>query len=301
VPGTVVPADGTESEDDDTLSVLAYNVHGLFALAAADNPRSRMPTIGWLANRYDVVLVQEDFEYHEQLAAQMPGKVGIRGNGVGCDPRRLAVKILLTPFALLIPDFWPPYGAGVSTFVPAELVVPGDVERRPFGICNGWFGESSDCWANKGFLRVAVRGPAGSTLDVYNAHLDSGAGPKSVETRRRQLDVLVRAIEEHGRERALIIGADFNIAYSRPGDRELMTEFRERLGLEDSGAGPELPYWRQRDFVLYRDGASVDLAVERSGEAREFVNEDRALSDHPALYAEFRLEALDAGARTSPR
>ena len=44
----------------DTVSVLSYNVHGLFRLAAADNPRNRMPTIGWLASRYDVVLLQED-------------------------------------------------------------------------------------------------------------------------------------------------------------------------------------------------------------------------------------------------
>jgi hypothetical protein len=66
--------------------------------------------------------------------------------------------------------------------------------------------------------------------------------------------------------------------------------FRERLGLEDSGAGAELPFWRERDFVLFRSGAGTNLSVEESGEAVEFVSRGRALSDHPALYVRFRVE-----------
>ena len=43
--------DGPGSE----ISVLAYNIHGLFPWIAKDDPRDRMPTIGWLAHKYDVV------------------------------------------------------------------------------------------------------------------------------------------------------------------------------------------------------------------------------------------------------
>jgi len=65
--------------------------------------------------------------------------------------------------------------------------------------------------------------------------------------------------------------------------------FRGRLNLEDSGAGPEFPYWRERNFILYRDGASAKLTVEEAGEAKEFVQERRALSDHAGLFARFRV------------
>ena len=91
--------------------------------------------------------------------------------------------------------------------------------------------------------------------------------------------------------RPVIVGGDYNLDYSRHGDRAMQLAFRERLGLLDSGAGPELPFWKERDYVLYRSGDGATLSVEASGEAIEFVNRGRALSDHPALYARFRLEA----------
>jgi len=68
--GTVISEAGSE------ITVLSYNVHGLFPLVAKDDPRDRMPTIGWLANRYEVAMFQEDFEYHNILRSQMPGTIG---------------------------------------------------------------------------------------------------------------------------------------------------------------------------------------------------------------------------------
>ena len=76
-------------------------------------------------------------------------------------------------------------------------------------------------------------------------------------------------------------------------DRSLKSLFAERLGLEDTGAGSELPFWRDRDSVLYRSGAKRQLSVLDAGEAKEFVSRKRALSDHPALWVEFRLELRD--------
>ena len=129
-----------EAEPGSVVSVLSYNIHGLFPLVAKDDPRDRMPTIGWLANRYDVVLFQEDFEYHHVLRDQMHGMVGIRGNGMGWDPRRVGAKLLLAPVAIWLPHFSPPYGAGVSIFVRESLQIPDDFDREPFGFFFGWFG-----------------------------------------------------------------------------------------------------------------------------------------------------------------
>jgi hypothetical protein len=144
-------AEPREAAGGHTFTMLVYNVHGLFPLAAKDDPRNRMPTIGWLANRYPVVLFQEDFEYHHILAAQLEDSVGRRGNGMGWDPRLVLAKILISPVAILLPHFSPPYGAGVSTFAeqPTEI---RKVERVRYARCNGWFGANGDCWARKGFL-----------------------------------------------------------------------------------------------------------------------------------------------------
>lgn len=276
-----------------TIRVLSYNVNGLFPLAAAGNPGSRAETIGWLANKYDVVLLQEDFEYHADISAQMLGKSAVRGNGVGTDPRRVIPKALLAPFALVIPHFWPPYGSGLSVFARADLAIPGDVDRVPYGICNAWLTGTGDCWASKGFVRVGIRTFNGAEVDVYDTHLEASPLPESVAMRRKQLTLLAEAIEARGNTRAVIVGGDFNLGYNRPGDRDVLTEFRNRLDLRDTGAGPELPFWRERDHLLYRDGTGTTLAVLAAGEAQEFVNWYRALSDHPALYARFRVDPAE--------
>jgi endonuclease/exonuclease/phosphatase family metal-dependent hydrolase len=282
---------GLEETADDAfeLSVLSYNVHGLFGLAAKDSPRDRMPTIGWLANSYDVVLLQEDFEYPDVVAQQMQHAVQYRGNGLAGHPGLLLAKIVSLPVTLLIPRFSPPYGSGLTTFLPRELDLPAAVVRKPYDDCGGWFGSHGDCWARKGVLGVRLRTPGGAEVDVYNTHIEAGQSKRSVRSRRRNFETLTRVIEMHSGNGAVIVGGDFNVDYSRPDDRDFISAFRARLGLRDSGAGPQLAVWRERDFILFRDGNGATISVLEAGEAREFVSGERALSDHPALFARVRL------------
>lgn len=284
-------SDAVDASAGHGFTMLVYNVHGLFPLAAKDDPRDRMPTIGWLANRYPVVLFQEDFEYHHILAAQLDDSVGYRGNGMGWDPRRVLAKILILPVTTLLPHFSPPYGAGVTTFAekPIEIV---DVQRVPYSRCNGWFGENGDCWARKGFLMTRLRFPDGAEVDFYNTHLDAGPTPNSVSVRSSQFVEIGDGIEKLSPGRAVIAAGDFNVAFIRPGDRDMMMNFRERVQLDDTGAAPEIPFWRERGFVLYRSGERTKLTIEASGEAKEFVSRSRALSDHAALWVRVRAEAV---------
>lgn len=281
-----------EAQADTELSVLSYNVRGLPALIAQDRPRSRAKAIGSLASAYDVVLFQEDFEYHSILRKRMEGSVGVAGNGSVFDPRRLAGQILLAPVAVFLRHFSVPYGAGLSTFVKSHLMLPGGVRRAPYNVCDGWFGNAFDCWASKGYLRVRIRAPDGGMVDVYSTHLDAGRSTRSVKTRRRQLRILADAIEKHSGDRAIILGGDLNLAVDHPRDHRLLMEFRDRLGLHDSGAGPELPIWHSRDYILYRSGVGARISVAHAGEALEFVVGTQALSDHPAVYARFRMSAM---------
>jgi endonuclease/exonuclease/phosphatase family metal-dependent hydrolase len=299
--GTEASEAGAEIYESGTeISVLSYNIHGLFPLIAKDDPRDRMPTIGWLANRYEVAMFQEDFEYHGILRDQMPDAVGNRGNGMGRDPRRVFAKLLISPVSIFLPHFSPPYGAGISIFVHESLAIADDVDREPFGLCRGWFGGTGDCWAAKGYQRVGIRTPDGAEIDLYNTHLEAGPSEHAAQIRGQQLDILARAIEARPKTRAVIVGGDFNIGFNRVGDRDTLMAFRRRLELQDSGAGPELPYWRERDYILHRDGTATALRVEQVGEAQEFVDGDRALSDHAALYARFRITQRASAERDDP-
>ncbi len=272
------------------LSVLSYNVNGLFPLLTQDNPRDRSPAIGWLANKYDVVLLQEDFEYHDIIAEEMEGSTAFRGNGMRYDLRLVAAKLITLPFWLLLPHFSPPYGSGLTVFVREYLPVPEEVTVRAYEVCNGWLGEKGNCWATKGFMRVRVRLSDGAEVDVWHTHLDAGPSEGSTTARGKQLEVFAEAVEELSADRAVIIGGDLNLGFYRPQDRELILTFRERLGLRDTGAGPQLPWWRERDHIMFRSGSKTTLTVQDAGEALEFVNQNRALSDHPALFARFLVE-----------
>jgi hypothetical protein len=282
---------GGEPASGDEVSVLSYNVHGLFRLAAKDDPRDRMPAIGWLSRRYQVVLYQEDFEYHDLLSQQLSEHESFLGNGVAGDVRRIFAKLIAMPITMWIPRFSPPYGAGVSTAVHGRNEIL-DSRKDHYHDCYGWFGANGDCWAAKGYLVVRFRTPGGAEIDVYNTHLEAGGTEESGRARRNQLDELATAIETYSASRAVIVSGDYNIGWVRPQDRDMVSAFRTRLELSDSGAGPETPFWRERDFILFRSGATTRLTVTRAGEATEYVSEGMALSDHPALYANFRAEVV---------
>jgi len=271
------------------VSLLSYNVHGIAALIAKDDPRDRTPSIGWLSRPYDIILYQEDFEYHPELAQQLDHHAEFKGNyALVGDARRVIVKIISWPFTLLIPNFSPPYGSGVSTFVSEVLSVSGS-NAKHYRDCHGWFGANGDCWAAKGYLRVSIETASGAGIDVYNTHLEAGPSKASTEVRGKQLQSLAKAIKKISENRAVIVAGDFNLGYIRPGDRNVFKRFREELGLSDSGAGPETPFWKERDYILYRSGSETQLEVEEAGEAIGFISAGRALSDHPALFARFEI------------
>jgi endonuclease/exonuclease/phosphatase family metal-dependent hydrolase len=275
------------------VSVLSYNVHGIFPLAAKDDPRDRMPTIGWLAHKYDIVLFQEDFEFHSKLVQQLRGDaVDYRGNSAWRSPHLAVMKILTFPLLVWIPSLSIPYGSGVSTFVDKDLHVPDSAVREAYGSCHGWVKYANDCFSAKGYLRVRIRTPEGAEVDVYNTHLEAGRRKGDAAVRREQMDALAEGIERLSAGRAVIVAGDLNTDYIRPKDRDMVRAFREKTGLLDSGAAPELSKWRERDFVLYRSGAGARLEVEAAGEALEFAGRQRALSDHAALYVNFQIEAV---------
>jgi endonuclease/exonuclease/phosphatase family metal-dependent hydrolase len=297
--GLAAPAPA-ETPRSTAFSVLTYNVRGL--PRGFSFPRSRFPEIARLARKYDLVLTQEVFGAAGIFVRQLQDKYAVQGVGVRADPPNVLLKIALLPFTFFVPDFWPPFGSGLDTFVGARLLSdgkPSRVETRTYRECHGVLGAGMDCFAHKGWLRTGVTA-GGIDVDVYNTHLDAGQDEGSRKARLAQLLELACTIDAGGGERPLIVAGDLNLSYAFAGDREAIEIFREHLGLADSGAGPEHPHWRERDYILYRDGAAARLESARSGEDGDFVRDGYALSDHPALFAEFRVVPDASGRRETP-
>jgi endonuclease/exonuclease/phosphatase family metal-dependent hydrolase len=271
-----VPADGIGEE----LTVVSYNTHGLHGWIAGDDPARRFPIIGERLRPYDVALLQEVFleDHYRSLGLGPETRTqGYRGNG----PRPGPVGLL---------SWCDACGSGLAAAIDEQLTVLS-VDRQPFLACAGKIRGGHDCWATKGFLYLRLRLSGGAEVDVYGLHLDAGDRGADFRTRRVQIERLRREIGERSSERALIVAGDFNLAEDRKRDRDLLEGFARDLGLVHSGARPQSTRWRVLDYIFYRSGPRADFRLVAAGQAMEFVDDQqRDLSDHPALFARFDVE-----------
>ncbi len=321
-----------------TLSVLTYNVHGisplLIHMETEGDERFRSASLGWLARDYDLVLLQEDFEYHDRIVEGPEIAFVQRGTG----PRwtMWPLKILTLP---LYPfRFTAPYGSGLTMAAPALQPVrvkkdgqikrtDGVIVKAPLKECNGWISDANDCFSTKGILGMRLLLRNGTEIDVYTTHLDAGDSPGDRKTRRKQLKRIAKKIAKKSDGRAVILAGDLNIEYDpaprnppvpdppdsngdppNPDYQILYDELLEPLGLRDTGARQRGKYFGHRvDWVLYRSGSTVDVQVLKTGEDERFrhpVNRGRedksedhrgVLSDHPALGVCFVIRRTGAG------
>ncbi len=256
------------------IRVLSYNTHGLAAWAAGDDPEARFPRIGALANRYDVALLQEDFEHHERLLPRVRHGVVSRGN-----ESRFGSWLC-------------PVCAGSGLTLLARW--PDALERlvnTAYGICSGWLGAANDCFATKGFQHARLRLPGGLQVDFVNTHLDAGDGEEDRGARAGQLEALQRHLHREAAGRALVVAGDFNLDDGVPEDVALRDAFASSLALSDSGAraapGSD---WTRLDYIYVRDGADTRLEILAAGEDPTFVHEGSPLSDHPAIFTTLRVQ-----------
>jgi endonuclease/exonuclease/phosphatase family metal-dependent hydrolase len=256
-------------------SVLSYNTHGLPSWAALDGPERRFPKIGALVRAYDVTLIQEDFDHHGALERGAHGLWIQRGN-----PSRFRDSLLCRLLC---------EGSGLTflTRLPRPWLV--DLVNRPYPACSGWLGAGNDCFATKGFQHARLELGGDLEVDFVNTHLDAGRSAEDRAARRAQLESLRRYLEREAAGAPLVLGGDLNLDADDPADAALRDEFAAALGLVDSGAAAAPgSSWEHLDYLYHRDGSAVVVEVLEAGEAREFVDGDAPLSDHPAIFARFR-------------
>lgn len=266
-----------------TFTALTYNVAGLpQGLSSAPGDRAVATTaIGGRLGPYDVINVQEDFNYHAYLYASdtHPYRTPTSG-GAG-------------------------FGSGLNTL--SGLPYEG-LQRVRWNAC--WIG-SGDCLTPKGFTFKRIKLADGAYVDLYNLHADAGDGSGDLWARRANLRQLTDFIKARSAGHAVLVMGDTNTRYTRTGDE--IARFAAGNGLTDTwvelergGTAPPIGSpalvcddaapaddCEVVDKILYRGGGGVDLhATAYENDDAGFRTADGVkLSDHFPIAARFSWTA----------
>lgn len=183
------------------LSILSMNVAGLpEVLQDNDEPGDKTTNselIGTYFAEYgfDVIHVQEDFNYHAYIygADDHPCRTATSGGAA--------------------------VGSGLNTLANFPWV---DFTRVTWNLCSDI--DSADCLTPKGFtfMRVRVAGADDNSTaayaDFYNLHADAGTTDADETARNSNLDQVLSYVEAWSAGNAVIIFGDTNSRYSRVAD-----------------------------------------------------------------------------------
>ena len=257
------------------ISLLVYNTHGLPAVFARDKPEKRFPKIGNLTQGFDVSLLQEDFAHHDLLFKQAQSSTYIvRGANEDFPKCWVCSSSGLT----LIEKLQKPYWKTSASFIP-------------FKKCSGWLNRSNDCFAQKGFQLIVLESNDGHRIYIVNTHLDAGGNKIDREVRASQLDKIAVTLEAETVGEALFVAGDLNLDWKSPADNLLLQKFASRLNLILAQKGGNASNdWKTLDYVYYRSGTNTSISAISSGEVDTFTNGTEFLSDHPALFVNFRIQ-----------
>ncbi|MFV0131950.1 jacalin-like lectin [Streptomyces sp. HMX87] len=261
---TTTPATSTGG----TFTTLTYNIAGLPLGLGDSDPATNTPLIGQRLGPYDIVNVQEDFNYHASLYAHdtHPYRTATSGGAA--------------------------IGDGLNTLSDHRFE---DFQRVRWNNCTG-----TNCLTPKGFSLARVRLAEGVFVDLYNVHTNADATEDALAARRANIQQLSGFIKANSAGNAVIVMGDTNTRYTRAGDniRTLVTE----NGLTDAwvrlvkggtppaqGSDPLLcdaaapaDDCEVVDKVLYRGSRLLTLTATRyHNEWRSFLRSDgKHLSDH---------------------
>ncbi|ALV37111.1 jacalin-like lectin [Streptomyces sp. CdTB01] len=205
--GLTATAPSAAAADSGSFSVLSYNVAGLpESLSSASTPRDTSTTaIGQRIAPYDIVHVEEDFNYHAYLYA---------GD---------------TAHAYRTPTSG---GAGIGSGLNTLSKIPydtDDFERVHWNSCQV---DSGDCLTPKGFTFMRERLAEGVYVDFYNLHTNAGTNDGDEASRADNLNQLTAFIKSHSAGNAVVVMGDTNTRYTRSADT--IAEFASANGLTDA-------------------------------------------------------------------
>jgi len=249
-----------------SFQAVTYNIAGLPEVISRSSPSRNTRTIGRLLNTYDLVLVQEDFFYHDDLlnASRHPfrskpydGK-SIIGDGLN--------QLSVFPFS--------------------------PVQREAWSDCNGYISAAMDCWASKGFTFSRLSVAPGIEIDVYNLHFDAGVGMEDDVVRHSNIKQLLRHIQAVSEGRPVIIGGDTNLNFGIVSEEKMLETFRRQGGFRIACREANCKQER-RDRFLFRSGDNIRLDVIDWSIPAAFVDDNGyALSDHAPVAATYLWQII---------
>lgn len=269
----------SSSTSTGSFNILSYNVGGLPWILSSSDPATNTPLISPKLNSYDIVNVQEDFNYHAALYANADHSYKTPTSG----------------------------GAGIGSGLNTLSVFPmSDLKRVTWNDRYGLFDNGSDQLTPKGFTATRHRLAEGAYLDVYNLHADAGIDSGSMAARASNMRQLYAYIELHSEGNAVLVFGDTNTRYTR--EQPLLDEFLTATGTTDvwvelvrNGDAPELgdalidptqlngPNNEVVDKIFYRSSPYIELQpTQYLLEDSYFTDSNGAqLSDHYAISAVF--------------
>lgn len=250
-----------------TLSVLTYNVAGLPQFISGSSPATNTSQISPKLNSYDLVLVQEDFSYHADLARD--------ANHTFQSSPQTGVNTIMND--------------GLNRFSNFTL---GALTRQTWNVCHGLFNSGSDCLAAKGFSFSRIEIAPGVEVDVYNLHADAGRKTGDIDARRNQFIQLTQFIWINSNGRPLIVAGDTNLKENITEDEQILQDFLTATGLQVAAR-----VLNQRpdkiDRIMLRSSNKIILTAQNRRIASEFVDASGTdLSDHKAIHVDVRWEQL---------
>ncbi|KAE8352482.1 Endonuclease/exonuclease/phosphatase [Aspergillus coremiiformis] len=262
--------------------VLSLNVAGLPALFNGnDVPGDKTVNSEELGRKfseydYDVIHMQEDFNYHAHIykTDTHPYRTATSG-GAG-------------------------FGQGLNTVSNFPWV---DFDRVKWATCSDASG--ADCLTPKGFTTMRVRLDEGVYVDFYNLHTDAGSQAQDVQARGANLQQLADYIGTNSAGNAVLVFGDTNARYT---NNENIRVFSTEQGMTNpwvqlilNGVEPPqgIPAWvcdnpttnntcETVDKIFYRGSRSVELsATFWSYVGSKFLLDGHILSDHNPIASNF--------------
>ncbi|KAL3476741.1 Endonuclease/exonuclease/phosphatase [Aspergillus californicus] len=264
-------------------TALSFNVAGLPAiLNSNDVPGDKATNTEIIGERfnqyvYDLIHVQEDFNYHAYLYSTdtHPYRTATSGGAA--------------------------FGSGLNTLSNYTWI---DFERVKWDSCSDASG--ADCLTPKGFTFMRVRLEEGVYVDAVNLHADAGSEDDDVSTRSANLQQVADYIATSSTGNAVLVFGDTNARYTSANENIRVFETQENMTnpwveLILDGQEPVLgtdaivcenPSTTETcetvDKIFYRGSRALTLtATSWSYEDDKFLNNGSILSDHNPISSEF--------------
>jgi hypothetical protein len=269
-----------------TFTALSYNVAGLPAAFGGEGEANNV-LVSPRLNGYDLVAVQEDFFFHDDLVHAI-------------DYPYVSEK-----------DSSGPAGSGDGLLRMTQLPFT-DFQRETWVACFGTTTNASDCLTPKGFTAARHELAPGVFLDVVNLHAEAGNDPEDLEARRAGLRQLVDFLQVRSPDDALLLLGDWNSRYTRAGDilPEILADLALRdpwldlqrggvpplLGpsLDDCASDPAAAGCERVDKFFYRGSDTLELTALAYEVPRDAFLDDAGvpLSDHDPVAVTFAYRVI---------